>query len=238
MSNLVIDPVAPTAPTAKLPRKRPTTTRSAALNNSCKTLVRMMGTVYAMMPDSSGPLVRSRRFRFIAITRTIVRIWNVNHFKVIISVWPQITRGLREKVDQKMMRGFVEITKGTTWIIAPTNPIYQKWKGLSTHIRRWKEKSVFCTKKECVILYNFASWKYYFVVLYYNQKGWYRCTGKNLRLKERESQQTRQPIAIKAHRHISKSHLGKEEKWRNKKCFGKEHRKKSEGAVWICRKRG
>ena len=36
---------APTAATEILPQNRPTTTRSAALNNSCSTLVRIMGMV-------------------------------------------------------------------------------------------------------------------------------------------------------------------------------------------------
>ena len=42
---LVMAPVAPTAATETLPQNRPTTIRSAALNSSCKRLVRMIGMV-------------------------------------------------------------------------------------------------------------------------------------------------------------------------------------------------
>ena len=41
----VREPVAPTAATESLPENQPTTIRSAALNKSCKMLVRIMGTV-------------------------------------------------------------------------------------------------------------------------------------------------------------------------------------------------
>ena len=41
----VREPVEPTAATLTLPQNRPTTTRSAALNNSCSRLVRIMGMV-------------------------------------------------------------------------------------------------------------------------------------------------------------------------------------------------
>ena len=43
--DLAAEPTADTAATLTLPQKRPTTTRSAALNSSCKRLVRIMGTV-------------------------------------------------------------------------------------------------------------------------------------------------------------------------------------------------
>ena len=51
--------VAPTAATLTLPQNCPTITRSAALNNSCKTFVKIMGMVYRKIPDTRGPDRRS-----------------------------------------------------------------------------------------------------------------------------------------------------------------------------------
>ena len=54
---LVMEPVAPTAATLILPQNLPTIIRSAALNNSCRRLVRMMGMVYRIILGRSGPVV-------------------------------------------------------------------------------------------------------------------------------------------------------------------------------------
>ena len=52
-------PLEPTAASAVLPAKRPTTTTSAALNSSCKMLEAASGSANRMIFWSSGPVVRS-----------------------------------------------------------------------------------------------------------------------------------------------------------------------------------
>ena len=56
MSKLISAPVEPTAASAVWPVKRPTTTISAALKNSCKTPESISGTAKRRILPSSGPL--------------------------------------------------------------------------------------------------------------------------------------------------------------------------------------
>ena len=58
-SRLIREPLEPTAASAVLPAKRPTTTTSAALNSSCKMLDAASGMENRMIFCSIGPLVRS-----------------------------------------------------------------------------------------------------------------------------------------------------------------------------------
>ena len=58
-SRLMSAPLEPTAASAVLPAKRPTTTTSAALNNSCRMLDAASGRENRMIFCSMGPLVKS-----------------------------------------------------------------------------------------------------------------------------------------------------------------------------------
>ena len=58
-SRLMSAPLEPTAASAVLPAKRPTTTTSAALNSSCRMLDAASGRENRMIFCSMGPLVRS-----------------------------------------------------------------------------------------------------------------------------------------------------------------------------------
>ena len=53
------EPLEPTAASAVLPAKRPTTTTSAALNSSCRMLEAASGMENRMIFCNIGPLVRS-----------------------------------------------------------------------------------------------------------------------------------------------------------------------------------
>ena len=60
---LISAPVAPTAPSASLPAKRPTTTMSAALKSSCSRFMARMGSANSSMFFKSGPWTISSSLR-------------------------------------------------------------------------------------------------------------------------------------------------------------------------------
>ena len=61
-------PLEPTAASAVLPAKRPTTTTSAALNSNCRMLDAASGTENKMIFCSMGPLVRSAERLVVAMS--------------------------------------------------------------------------------------------------------------------------------------------------------------------------
>ena len=67
-SRLINAPLEPTAASAVLPAKRPTTTTSAALNSNCRMLDAASGTENKMIFCSMGPLVRSAERLVVAMS--------------------------------------------------------------------------------------------------------------------------------------------------------------------------